>query len=85
VQSLETKQLSRQSYTQATTKNNKIPDMPLPGPVLVEPTAGFWPYQISTPQERESSFQRGIADIQNYCNPKLCVLAAWIKFGTNKF
>jgi hypothetical protein len=56
MQSLKTKRLSGQSSSaqasSATELHNETLDMASPGPILIELTAGFWPYQISTPQER---------------------------------
>jgi len=41
------------------------------GPTLVEYTAEFWPYQIPTPQERESILQRSITDMQKRLRSKV--------------
>jgi hypothetical protein len=68
-------QISPSDYHDESESANEILDMPPPGPILVEPTAGFWPYQIATPQERESILQRGIIDIQKILQSKVQCLS----------
>jgi hypothetical protein len=57
-------QISPSDYHDESEPANEILDMPPPGPILVEPTAGIWPNRIPTSQERESILQRGIIYIQ---------------------
>jgi hypothetical protein len=58
--------------TEPQAHNEMVLDLLSPdGPTLVEPSAGFWPYRISTPQERESILQQSIIDMQKLLHSKV--------------
>jgi hypothetical protein len=63
--------ISSQAKYHPPTTANEILNMPPPGSILVEPTAGIWPNRIPTPQERESILQRGIIYIQKILQSKV--------------
>jgi hypothetical protein len=58
--------------TEPQAHNEMVLDLLSPdGPTLVEPSAGFWPYRISTPQERESLLQQSIIDMQKLLHSRV--------------